>query len=249
MGAIRLNLEVGLTLNTSSQLVMDRPLSYGGGYGVSVFANLAEFLTNFTDPGNGSMDGDCDELAALEYYDFHLGAAVGPSLVFDTQHWVPAPTTSDPVYYTTLDGICASSAALTGTTANAASLKRQDLTTTTFTSTAYFSATRCRIRGLANCPASDQVLSTFRTVSTLVTAVPSGETPTFPVTSVASVTSTSPFGTNVKSIPASTGPLRSYAPSSTASTASGKTGGVPLKTILGVSIGLGIPALMAVIAV
>ncbi|KAH8883695.1 hypothetical protein GQ53DRAFT_830371 [Thozetella sp. PMI_491] len=166
---------------------------------------------------------------------------------------------------TTATGVAlTSSATLTASATLAARVASSDepiLTATTITSTAIFTGQTCMSSGLINCPASLQSTTTFSTVLTFVTAVAAGVTPTFPATSVASVASSIPFGSKVLSAVATTGSLTSYIPPTTtqssipgsSSAPSGITdgetaGGVSKKLILGVSLGVGLPVLLGLIA-
>ncbi len=230
---------------------MDRDVPYGGGLGFSVFANLGEFTTNVTD--SVTNETGCDGLGAVGYYELNFGAAAGPTLDFDTRHWIPVPETSIPVYTTTLTGTCASSTAFTSPGPSPypnITNEVRDALTTTFTSLANLPGTRC-LRYVVNCPASAQRIEEAWFTRTLATAVSSGVTPTFPITRAAGVANTTPFGTNAKFIAASTRSPVVYSPSATGWVGidDGETGGVPKRTILGVSIGLGLLVLGAVIGV
>lgn len=143
-------------------------------------------------------------------------------------------------------------------------LREVELVTTTISSTATFTGQVCKSSGLVNCPVSLQESTTMKSVMTLVTVVPDGVIPTFPATQMDSVTSIPEFGPNVhKMISSVSGPPTSYDPSATddgllpeASEAiqdikdflDKDTNGVSNKVILGVSLGLGIPVLVGVIA-
>ncbi|CCC12685.1 unnamed protein product [Sordaria macrospora k-hell] len=142
--------------------------------------------------------------------------------------------------------------------------REEELVTTTISSTATFFGQICKSPGLVNCPVSLQESTTMKSVMTLVTVVPDGVIPTFPATQMDSVSSIPEFGPNVhKMISSVSGPPTSYNPSATdegflpkASEAiqdvkdflDKDTNGVSNKVILGVSLGLGIPVLIGVIA-
>lgn len=125
----------------------------------------------------------------------------------------------------------------------------------------------CASEGLALCPQSLLHTTVLTTTKTYVTTVPTDVEPTFPQPTADSVPSTIPFGKNVNRLDATTGVPVSYVPpppssSSSARTArdednvvddvkdflDGETGGVSNKLIIGLSVGLGVPILVAAIA-
>lgn len=142
--------------------------------------------------------------------------------------------------------------------------QEEELVTTTISSTATFFGQVCKSPGLVNCPVSLQESTTMKSVMTLVTVVPDGVIPTFPATQMNSVSSIPEFGPNVhKMVSSVSGPPTSYDPSATDDGFLPKvseaiedvkdfldkdTNGVSNKVILGVSLGLGIPVLIGVIA-
>lgn len=142
--------------------------------------------------------------------------------------------------------------------------REEELVTTTISSTATFFGQICKSPGLVNCPVSLQESTTMKSVITLVTVLPAGVSPVFPATQMDSVSSIPEFGTNVHNMISSvSGPPTSYNPSATddgflpsASEAiqdvkdflDKDTNGVSNRVILGVSLGLGIPVLIGVIA-
>ncbi|KAH8898744.1 hypothetical protein GQ53DRAFT_836804 [Thozetella sp. PMI_491] len=276
-GVLTVTLESGWQLQQQNFSILGENLAFGAGVNEKIFANVAYFTTNITSTPS-LHEGDC-ELSVEEYFEFNLGAAIGATVAVNNHTWGPNPGTTVPVFYTTLASVCALTA-LAETTASSSLpaqtsatgarargiLPRQDLTTTTLSSTVIFTGRSCASSGLINCPASLQITQTSSSVTSFVTAVAPGVTPTFPVFSVNSVPNPSPFGTNAKSAAASSGVPTSYDPSATTGSASassgtansaptdgvsgfvnGETGGVSNKVILGVSIGLGVPVLLAII--
>lgn len=137
-------------------------------------------------------------------------------------------------------------------------------TTTVVTRT----ATVCLSTGLLNCPASLQSAVQNVVTSTLVAASPVGDEDAFPTTGADVVVNTVAFGKNAREMDATTGSPVSYVPkTSTTTTTSeptssgsgsrtadddsiteGKTGGVSNKVIIGVSVGVGVPVLILIIA-
>ncbi|KAI1431061.1 hypothetical protein GGR50DRAFT_113679 [Xylaria sp. CBS 124048] len=152
----------------------------------------------------------------------------------------------------------------------------EDMTTTTLRETVTRSNLVCLSTGLVNCPLSLQSMATGVSTTTLVVTVPSGSKATFPTTTDSTVSETVPFGKNSKIIAATTGSPVSYVPppppppppaTTTSSGATkvasnndsnesrkpaGKSGaesaGVNKPLVIGLSVGLGVPFLIAVAA-
>jgi hypothetical protein len=87
-------------------------------------------------------------------------------------------------------------------------------------------------------------------VSTLSTMVPSGTNVTYPESTATSVSRTIAFGKSVNQVGSTSGAPSSYLPGATGFTGTlkGSHGGVSNKVILGVSIGLGVPVLLTLVA-
>jgi hypothetical protein len=104
-----------------------------------------------------------------------------------------------------------------------------------------------------NCPIANQTTSKTTTTSTITTAVAAGVTATWPVTTTDSV-STIAFGKNVNDMVTSKGTPSSYIPTATGATGAissvlnGEHDGVSNKVIIGVTVGLVFPILLALIA-
>lgn len=202
-----------------------------------------------------------------------LGANPGATLAIGANTWGPAPTTQIPIWYTTILDVCAVSGSVTSAASAAATaammLARDDLTTTTISTEVTYTATVCLSTGLMNCPASLQSTSRNTATKTLVTAVPSGSKATFPATTHNTVVSTIAFGENIREISATSGSPVSYIPPVThtssvssvspvsyvptpsswiSSVIDGETGGVSSKIIIGVSVGVGVSVLIAIVA-
>lgn len=230
----------------------------GGGIEVGVFANVAEFITNVT----FAPEEDC-KLKVVQSYQMALGAVAGATVAIGTNTWGPMVATSVPIWYTELAEGCAiqkTPTAVPTVTATPAAEKRQDLNT--FTTEVTYTGVHCETAGLVNCPASAQITS--RTVSIITTTVTDSEF-TFPATVQNTVLNTVAFGSNAVSLPATTGIPVSYVPPPPQATAqdeeddndnndgkdnslSGKVGGVDKKIVLGVSLGVGVPVLITIIA-
>lgn len=257
---LRLGVHAGLD-------VSEPKLGIGAGVEVSVWANVVEFTTNVTAVNE---EKGCD-LRVVEAYQFAIGAAAGATAALGARTWGPTPQTQVPIFYTTLAAACVtaghrrSSSALPPTTATIKG--RADLTTTTISTKVTHTGVACISTGLINCPASLQSTTKFTETVTLVTSVPSGSQATFPLTTLVSVPTTVPFGKEAIKLISSTGSPVSFVPppSPTASGKSstndkpsdggskdepnlfkGETGGVSNKVIIGVSVGVGLPVLMAI---
>ncbi|KAL7920499.1 hypothetical protein ACQKWADRAFT_157686 [Trichoderma austrokoningii] len=216
-------------------------------------------------------DNNC-LLGIAQAYTFGIGAGAGASLVVLGNTWGPTPETEIPIFYTTLAQACAvtsttgtntistTTAAITPSSTKAVAKRSVTSTVTTETQT----ATVCASPGLINCPASLQSLTRNVITRTLTTSVASGA----PVIWSAGPTSTFQkvdFPADAVTMTSSSGTPKSYTPppppppTTTASssspnssgTSSGETSGkhrVSNAVIIGVSVGLGVPVLLAAIA-
>ncbi|KAK2733931.1 hypothetical protein FQN57_001914 [Myotisia sp. PD_48] len=259
---LRIGIYTGLSLRSDSLL---STVDISGGIEVVVFADVAEFTTNVTVV---PQDEDC-KLRVIQAYQLGLGAEAGASVAIEQNTWGPVPETKIPIWYTTMADICAISGEPTSTstptvTARAIAGRQEDLTTMTLTEVFTYTGVACQSPGLQNCPASLQETTQAKVTSTIVTAVPSGADPTFPSPVLDTVVSTITFGSGAQRIEASSGSPVSYVPAPPTPTdkgdkedkedkedkdgIDGETGGVSNKVIVGVSVGLGVPAMIAVVA-
>lgn len=255
-GLLRVGIKAGLDISTPSETIDDVSLSFSAGLEAGVWADVAQFVTNVTAAPAGSGN-DC-ELRVVEEYTLLLGANAGATLELDGHTWGPAPNTQVPLFFTTLATACAVtgtvSAAATGAmiTARAADVS----STTTSTEVTYtYTATQCLSTGLINCPVSLQSTSRNTVTKTLVTVVPSGSKATFVTATPGTSVSAIAFGKNIKAISSTSGSPVSFVPPTSSPTATGivgvldgKTRGVSNKLIIGVSVGVGVPVLIGVIA-
>ncbi|KAI1759529.1 hypothetical protein GGR53DRAFT_140672 [Hypoxylon sp. FL1150] len=259
---LRVGIKAGFELETPPVIIPSTSLSTSAsaGVGVSVWADIAELVTNITAVPEGD-DEDC-ALRVEQTYQFGLGAAAGATLAIGFETWGPAPSTNIPIFYTTLADVCAiqgrTTATTTASTAAITARADDDLETTTLTKTVTFTGTGCEITGLANCPVTMQTTTKVTSTLTHVTVIPSGSEATFPETTGTGVATPVPFGTNMKTIDATTGSPTSYTPPPPTSSISGISGptsehplgevhGVDTRVIIGVSVGIGVPVLAAII--
>ncbi|KAK0715929.1 hypothetical protein B0H67DRAFT_489159, partial [Lasiosphaeris hirsuta] len=280
-GILRVGLKLGLELDAGGIApVLDNTIfNMEAGIVAEVFANVAEFMTNVTGPApapdnSKPATNPCD-LNVVEAYQFALGAAAGATVAVGFQTWGPIASESTPLFYTTLASGCAvrkplpptappappgpttpsPTSAATSTSGGGGGLfgRQPSLTTTTITTTVIFTGESCKSSGLINCPASLQVSSTYKSTMTLITALPSGAKPTFPITKVASVESPVAFGSAVQKMVSSSGVPTSFVPGPTGAAKvvkgwlEGSTGALGNKVLLGLVVGLGVPLLAGIV--
>ncbi|KAK7740638.1 hypothetical protein SLS62_011050 [Diatrype stigma] len=247
------------------------------GLQAGVYADIASFSTNFTAEPDAKGDDEC-VVQMQQSYEFGLGAAAGASVGIGALTWGPSPETQTPIFYTTIADACATQGTTTTTTVVTPSIglssiaaspltarasDGEELETTTLSEKVTYTGVVCQSPGLINCPASLQRTTKVVSTKTLITAVPSGSTAAFPVSTGSVVTSPVPFGTNTKSVLATTGSPASYIPPKETETDGsegpgepgesgtyplGTVGGVDNRIIIGVSVGVGVPVIAAVIA-
>lgn len=267
---LSLKARLGVDVNTPDTSAYR--FEFNAGIETDVFAYVADFLMQVNGSTAASDNGDC-ELAAVAEYTFAVGAAAGATLAVDKSYsWGPSPDTTIPVWYTTLASLCAATKTVTSTaasviTARAELGQRDDSSLTTTTSTTTYQIVNCVSSGLINCPINLQNTTTYSAVVTAVLAVESGSTVTLPTNGVSALVTGIPFGSKSQRLDAISGTPTSYVPppppTSTSATASatspgntagmgsgssGKTSGPNDKLIIGLSVGLGVPFLTAVLA-
>ncbi|KAK5800827.1 hypothetical protein VI817_003039 [Penicillium citrinum] len=219
--------------------------SYSAGVSADMFAYVADFLMGVKGSSEAN-EGDC-EMAAFAEYTLAVGAAAGATVAVDAYSWGPSPNTTVPIWYTTLASTCAEEKSTTSTphtTAQAQLRNRDDLITTSVTSEESYTIVRCITSGLVNCPANLQETTSYESTVTTTVTIQSGEDPTFPAKTSASVATPMPFGTNVKRFSSTAGTPTAYTPSSTSNVKSileGTANGTNKKLIIGLCVGLGVP--------
>ncbi|KAM0278048.1 hypothetical protein ACHAQH_005417 [Verticillium albo-atrum] len=257
---LRVAMHTGIELSTPTF----RDFSAGGGVEVSVWANFADLTTSVilgTDSGVRRRDDDEEDclLRVRQEYLFGLGAAAGATVVLLDHTWGPTPSTEIPIWSTELADECLWTAAAATVTDGPAMEPRQEeddregFTTTTLTSELILTALECRSVGLMKCPPSLQSVRKEKVTQSTVMVVPSGVEAEWPKMTELVVESVKEFGSSVLGIEATSGSPVSYiAPPPTwgldEGILDGKVGGVDKKVILGVSIGVGVPVLLAIIA-
>jgi hypothetical protein len=274
--ALRVGIQVGFEISSSDVSIAGKDIFHiGAGIEMGVYANIAELITNVT--LSTDEDDQCN-LRVEEAYRLAVGAAAGASIAIEDITWGPAVETEVPIFYTTLAQACvvqrssgATSASQAALTSAALVIRSEDedeaeMETTTMSEEATFIAVACGSQGLVNCPASLQTTSRYTTTRTYVTIVPTDNEASFPesvrFTSVRPI----PFGDSAKKLFTTSGIPESYVPQppthsatnnatyngddGNANTSSNtKSGRLSDSVIIGLSVGLGVPFLLSVIAV
>jgi hypothetical protein len=239
--SLRIGIYTGLTIGAppglSSVPWMEK---MEGGIQLSVFANLAEFITNVSYVPN---DPEC-EIKAVQEFQVALGAAAGMSVAIDVVTWGPVAETKVPIWNTQLAEVCASkgtprptptpatatvtptssaesSASATPSPTSEANKKRQEMETTELKTTITHTAVGCASSAPAGCPVSLQQTAQSEEVRTTTITYPSGsEPPPFPGAMQTTIPENSArlFGTNVQSIDKTSGSPTVYTPPPTKET-------------------------------
>ncbi|KAL9484968.1 hypothetical protein ACSS6W_003757 [Trichoderma asperelloides] len=272
---LRLEARIGITLHDFSPV---KQLDVGAGVEARIYANIAEFVTNITlgevDSLKKRSDGDDDNdncrLSIAQAYTFGIGAGAGASVVLLGNTWGPTPETEIPIFYTTLAQACAVTSksgagtisATTAAPSGTKALAKRSVTSTVTTETQI--ATVCASPGLINCPASLQSLTKNIVTKTLTSTIASGASAAWS-TGPTSTFKKVDFPADAVTMTSSSGKPKSYTPpppppTTTASSSSSPSGSaasseeksgkhrVSNAVIIGVSVGLGVPVLLAVIA-
>jgi hypothetical protein len=242
--ALRVGVSLGISVDPHSG---SKPVDVAAGIMMEVFANVAEFTAEVKYDAKNTICA----LQVVNNYKLAVGAYGGASMEVRLgeayQRTVAAVgSVSTAIFTTTLAEICVLPKATPSGGASVSPIveKREDLTTTTLTTRIVNTAVSCTITGLANCPVSAQVTTKGTVTKTLITAVPSDWSSVYPQVTIASILSTVPFGSAVNKIHRTTGKPTEYTPAATG-TLTGlkeKAGGLSKKAIIGISVGLVVPA-------
>jgi hypothetical protein len=251
-----LEASVGFEIASPNSILADIA-SFSAGIGAEVFAYVADFLVQAD--ASTSDDADCAVEVVAEYT-LAVGAAAGATVAVAEYEWGPAPSTTVPIFYTTLASICAGSKTSSPTTTPVSTLEERDndleKTTTTVSTTSTYTMVSCSSKGLVNCPVRLQsTTSVERALTTVLTVGPNMEA-TFPVDTFTTLEGAISFGNNVRTFGALSGTPVSYVPPQPTSSETGSAesvgsaddGGNSNKTqlIIGLSVGLGVPAVIAI---
>ncbi|KAF2099597.1 hypothetical protein NA57DRAFT_55551 [Rhizodiscina lignyota] len=260
-GTITALLKLGCHIGMDFETKDIGDFSASGGVELGLYADIAEFATHVT--GSNAGDSSGCELRIVEEYTLGLGAAAGATLALDSHRWGPNIDKTTAIFYTTLADVCAASktktvsATTTSTSADSSGglmprvVGARDNSMEVSTTVTY-TGVSCMVSTI-NCPASQQATTTYTTA--LTTLVPSGTDTSYPNSTSNSVSTTIPFGTNAKQLASTSGRPSSYTPPPTSSpdfshhngSTIDSTAGVNEKLILGLSIGLGVPAFLALV--
>ena len=221
---------------------------FAAGLETRLYANIADFKSNFT-----IFDEDDCDLRIQNSFQFAVGAAAGAYVGVGQRTWGPQPETEVPLFPTTFADECIRYAPQpTGGIKARQEDDDDDLTTTTLSREVTHTAVQCGETGAVHCPADKETLVESITEETFVTSVSSGVEPTWPETT-GTVVKTKEFGDGAQRIT-----TESRRPVPTDEDATGddsddffeqETGGVSNKLIVGLSVGLGVPALVILVVV
>ncbi|KAM0454624.1 hypothetical protein ACHAO4_004432 [Trichoderma viride] len=269
---LRLEARIGISLHDLPS--PNKDLDIGAGVEARIYANIAEFVTNITLGEVDSLkerddNSDNCRLGIAQAYTFGIGAGAGASLVVGDNTWGPTPETEIPIFYTTLAQACIVTSktgtntisATTAAPSNTNAVAKRSVTSTVTLETQ--SATVCASPGLINCPASLQSLTKNVITRTLTSNVASGASVVWSASSTSTFQKVD-FPADAVTMTSSSGKPKSYTPpppppTTTASSSSpggsdsssGEKSGkhrVSNAVIIGVSVGLGVPVLLAAIA-
>ncbi|CAG9997285.1 unnamed protein product [Clonostachys byssicola] len=219
------------------------------GLETTLYVNVADLKSNITAFG----EEDCP-LQIEESFQFAIGAAAGAYVGIGQQTWGPRPQTEIPILPTTFAKTCISQEPQATAKAQFQRAEsKSGIETVTLSRKKSYTAKGCIESGVINCPASAQTVKEYQSMETLVTTALAGASVTWPETIVTSVASTRGFGDNAKDI--NTSASSSLAPTATGGQQQNddsgffekSSGGVSNKLIIGLSVGLGVPVLMAII--
>lgn len=244
-------LEVDLLPGPEVELGSFNTEDFKGAVGLEteVYVNVADFKTNMT----VSDEDDCD-LRIQQAFQFAVGAAAGAYVGIGEKTWGPRPETEIPMFPTTFADECitrptAEPKTTGGIDARAPQDDDGELTTTTLTREATYTAVECGEKGAIYCPAHKETYKEHVATETLVTSVPSGSEAAWPETMTA--VSTKSFGESAVPITTSSGkPEPDYSKSGDDGEGffDQSTRGVSNKLIVGVSVGVGVLVLVCLIA-
>ncbi|KAL2073899.1 hypothetical protein VTL71DRAFT_11225 [Oculimacula yallundae] len=214
-----------------------------------VWLDIAKFKTSIVAPTTKSLKEAC-KLAVIAEYEMGLGANAGAMLAIGSFLLGAELKTETIIYKTTFSEVCAISKNTEAVSAVATIIPRDDESTTT--EDVVYRATGCLSTGLVNCPASLQTIIKNTVAETLTGAE---AIPTWANV----VTSTIPFKTNAQKLISMSGIPTEFTPAPSPTVVSGdengdgnifakETGGVSNKIIIGVSVGVGLPVLIGIMA-
>ncbi|KAK6337355.1 hypothetical protein TWF730_002757 [Orbilia blumenaviensis] len=240
---LRVKVRAGFEVSTTPLRVLGIPvgdiLQASAGVEVSVWTHIAELTTNVTITPAGEEEDGC-QLRVEEGYQFGIGAAAGATVALADHTWGPAPSTTVPLFFTTITQ-CAirrppastvtslatvitssppsSEAGITSAPTIAprqadetGAISSDGLTTTTTVSVVTYRAVQCMSYEMADCPVSLQKTTKVTSRVTLTTAVPSGVVATFPETIRTTGVQPITFGTAANKLFETAGPPTAYTP-------------------------------------
>ena len=242
-----ITMTAALRLGVHAGLAIDLPGivngSFGAGAEAGVFVDVAEFITEVK--VNIDDDDDCD-LSAVQAYQIAVGAAAGASVFINDFTWGPTPETEIPIWGTTLAQVCVTShTSIKAPPVSTSAIERRGLFDEGQEEVSTYTVVGCKTPGLKQCPVSAQ--TTFTTTTTK--AVSASAQP-------ATITAI-PFGPNANALTVTAGKPSSFVPTPTTTAhGNGAAHGTDInhvsehnvKLIIGLSVGLGLPFLIAILA-
>ncbi|KAL4870408.1 hypothetical protein BDV12DRAFT_195348 [Aspergillus spectabilis] len=261
---LQLQASVGFEIQSQDTLSAVGFPRLSAGISAEVFAYVADFL--FQVDASTSDEAECAVEAVAEYT-LAVGAAAGATIAVDEYQWGPAPSTTVPVFYTTLASLCAGMKTPVSTVTPSPKIEERqrdaDLETTAVSTTITNTLVICASKGLINCPVHLQTTTSVEREMTTVLTVEAGVEPTFPADTFSTLTAAIPFGDDVHTLSATSGTPVSYVPppvtpsptddtdtdgdDSTAESDEEEDHSNRNKLIIGLSVGLGVPAVIAIV--
>lgn len=259
---LRIGAKAGFQLSTSGlskEISALDAVDASAGFVTQVWVDIAQLKMSIKEPTPTS--GDICELRLTNEYVLGIGGSAGAFLKFRDHEWGPYLEKEIPIHQATLQDICIKSRTTSIATPSVSIKRRQAVSTRTTVTEVTYTAVKCLSTGMINCPASLQTMLEEKVERTLTaTLTSSGAKPIYTTANIATTISTIAFGKALLRVGAISGSPVSYVPEATSSSTSGDikndvndilnatTGGVSNKMILGVSLGVGIPVLIAIIA-
>ncbi|KAL4861380.1 hypothetical protein BDV12DRAFT_208054 [Aspergillus spectabilis] len=260
---LQLQASIGFELESLDKISgIDIP-KFSAGTSAEVFAYVADFI--FQVDASISDDAECAVEAVAEYT-LAVGAAAGATIAVDEYQWGPAPSTTVPIFYTTLASLCAGAKTSLSTVTPSPKIEERqrdaDLETTAVSTTITNTLVICLSKGLVNCPVHLQTTTSVKREMTTVLTVEAGVEPTFPADTFSTLMAAIPFGNEVRTLGVTSGMPVSYfpppvTPSPTGDTDTDGDGATAEldeednsgrnKLIIGLSVGLGVPAVIAIV--
>lgn len=247
MEASGVNYEATLRLSATAGVELSTPdfLDFFSDFGAGIFVGVHANVVQFTGAVSGA-DGGSDTCAFYmdATYQFGVGGAAGAYAFVEDDVYAAVAETNIPIWGTSVGSICATRGDVLERRSVPTELHgRQDMSTTTTETERTYTGTQCLSTAMTECPPALQTVRKFSTTETLTTAVPSGEDVDWDASPLVTNFDAGSFGQSAFDITSTTGTPK---PFDVGHNSDGTTGGVSNKLIIGLSVGLGVPALVGV---